>query len=103
MEHGFSWMEHLPFLSLLPAHTATALLVTVGLLLFAFRARQQLATVGEPTVPDKGFSARNLGEVLTEFISNLAENVVGHEGHKYVPLFASLFVFILVANLIGLI
>jgi ATP synthase subunit 6 len=46
---------------------------------------------------------RNVGEVLTEFISNLAESVIGHDGPKYVPLFASLFLFILVSNLIGLI
>ena len=38
-----------------------------------------------------------------EFITNLSESVIGHDGPKYVPLFASFFVFILVANLIGLI
>ncbi len=103
MEHGFSWMQQIPVVSLLPSHTTTALLVMVGLLLFAFRARQQLAAVTDPVVPDTGFSARNIAEVLTEFITNLAENVVGHDGPKYVPLFASLFVFILVSNLIGLI
>ena len=103
MEHGFSWVHQIPGLSSLENHTATALVVMAGLLLLALRARQQLSAAADPAVPDTGFSARNLGEVLTEFIANLAENVVGHEGHKYVPLFGSLFVFILVANLIGLI
>jgi F-type H+-transporting ATPase subunit a len=103
MEHGFSWMHQIPGLMMLEAHTATALLVMVGLLLFALRARQQLAAVTDPVVPDSGFTARNVGEVLTEFISNLAESVIGHDGPKYVPLFASLFLFILVSNLIGLI
>ncbi|MEO6025436.1 MAG: F0F1 ATP synthase subunit A [Candidatus Binatia bacterium] len=88
---------------LLEPHTATATLVMVGLVLFALRARQQLAAVTDPVVPDSGFSARNIAEVLTEFISNLSESVIGHDGPKYVPLFASLFVFILAANLIGLI
>lgn len=103
MEHGFSWMQQMPGLMMLEAHTATALLVMVGLLLFALRARQQLAAVTDPVVPDSGFTARNVGEVLTEFISNLSESVIGHDGPKYVPLFASLFLFILVSNLIGLI
>jgi F-type H+-transporting ATPase subunit a len=103
MEHGFSWVQQVPGLMLLEPHTATATLVMVGLLLFALRARQQLAAVSDPAVPDVGFSARNIAEVITEFIDNLSESVIGHDGPKYAPLFASLFVFILGSNLIGLI
>ncbi len=103
MEHGFSWVQHVPGLALLEPHTATALLVMIGLLLFAVRARQQLASAQDVVVPDQGFSARTLAEVTTEFITNLAESVIGHDGPKYVPFFASLFVFILGSNLIGLI
>jgi F-type H+-transporting ATPase subunit a len=88
---------------LLEPHTATDTLVMVGLLLFAFRARLQLAAVRDPAVPDVGFSARNIAEVVTEFIDNLSESVIGHDGPNYTPLFASLFVFILGSNLIGLI
>lgn len=102
MEHGFSWVGVIPGLNLLAAQTATSLIVMVGLLIFALRARQQLAAVGDPTVPDRGFSARNIGEVVTELISNLADSVIGHDAPKYVPLFGSLFLFILVANLVGL-
>jgi F-type H+-transporting ATPase subunit a len=103
MEHGFSWVQQIPGLNLLEPHTATALLVMVGLLVFALRARQQLAAAGNQVVPDEGFSARNIGEVVTEFITNLSESVIGHDGPKYVPLFGSLFVFILASNLMGLI
>ncbi len=103
MEHGFSWVQQIPGLALLEPHTSTALLVMLGLLLFAVRARQQLASAGDAVVPEDGFSARNIAEVITEFISNLSESVIGHDGPKYVPLFASLFVFILGSNLIGLI
>jgi len=103
MENGFVWVHQIPGLNLLEPHTATALLVTLGLLVFALRARQQLSAAGETVVPDEGFTARNLAEIVTEFISNLSESVIGHDGPKYVPLFGSLFVFILAANLIGLI
>ena len=103
MEHGFSWVQQIPGLSMLEPHTSTALLVMVGLLLFAVRARQQLAASQDAIVPDQGFSARNLGEVVTEFITNLSESVIGHDGPKYAPLFGSLFVFILGSNLVGLI
>jgi F-type H+-transporting ATPase subunit a len=103
MEHGFTWVQKIPGLMLLEPHTATALIVMVGLVIFALRARQQMAAAGDSAAPDGGFSARNIAEVLTQFISDLAESVIGHEGQQYVPLFASFFVFILFANLIGLI
>jgi len=102
MEHGFSWVETIPGLAAIPPHLATALLVMIGLTIFAFRVRAQLASVSDPTIPDSGFSARNIAEVVTEMITSLAEGVLGHDAPKYVPLFGSLFLFILVANLIGL-
>ena len=74
----------------------------IGLTLFALRVRAQFAAVPDPTVPDTGFSARNIAEVVTELITGLAEGVVGHETPKYVPFFGSLFLFILAANLVGL-
>lgn len=99
MEHGFVWMEHVPGLE---PHTATAFLVMIGLVLFALRARAQLAGAADPTVPDAGLSARNLAEVVTEMIHNLAESIIGHGAEKYVPFFGSLFIFILASNLVGL-
>lgn len=103
MEHGFSWVKQVPGLMLLEPHTSTALLVMVLLVLFAVRARQQLASTTDVTVPAEGFSARNVAEVLVDFITNLSESVIGHDGPRFVPLFASFFVFILGCNLIGLI
>jgi F-type H+-transporting ATPase subunit a len=102
MEHGFSWIHSIPGLADSPVHTVTALLVMVLLVIFGLRARQQFAAAGDATLPGRGFSARNVAEVVTEMVSNLAESVVGHDGPKYVPLFGSLFLFILCANLIGL-
>jgi F-type H+-transporting ATPase subunit a len=102
MEHGFSWVGNIPGLAALPPHLATALLVMLGLAVFALRVRARLAKLPDPTVPDIGFSARNTAEVVTEMIGSLAEGILGHDYPKYVPLFGSLFLFILVANLVGL-
>ena len=104
MEHGFTWVGAVfggghAF----PVHIITALLVMVGLILFGLRVRAQVARVADPTVPDKGFSARNLAEVVTELITSLAQGAIGHDVDQYVPLFGSFFLFILAANLIGLI
>jgi len=100
MEHGFAWMSFVPGLE---PHTATAFLVMAGLLIFAFRARAQLAAASDPTIPDASLSARNAAEVVTEFIGNLGESIIGPGSEKYVPFFGSLFIFILASNLMGLV
>src|SRR5437016_8658682 len=42
-------------------------------------------------------------ELLHEFLSGQAEDQVGHEGHRHVAYFGTIFIFILFANLIGVI
>lgn len=42
-------------------------------------------------------------EEIYLFLKGQAEEIVGHNGHKYVALFATLFLFILACNLIGII
>ena len=37
------------------------------------------------------------------FVNGQAEDQVGHEGHKYLSYFGTIFIFILSANLIGII
>ncbi len=102
MEHGFSWVGVIPGLAEIPGHLTTALLVMIGLTIFGLRVRAQIAASADTTLPESGFSARNVAEVVTEMITGLAEGVLGHDAPKYVPLFGSLFLFILAANLIGL-
>jgi F-type H+-transporting ATPase subunit a len=102
MEHGFSWIGATPGLGNLPEHTVAALLVMVVLMLFGLLVRARIAAAPDAAVPDVGISARNIAELVTEMITNLAEGIIGHDAPKYVPLFGSLFMFILVANLIGL-
>jgi F-type H+-transporting ATPase subunit a len=51
-------------------------------------------------VPSK---LQNLAELLVEFIRNIILDTMGHEGMKFFPLIATLFLFILFCNLLGLI
>jgi len=46
---------------------------------------------------------QNFAEAIYEFFDNLAVSVVGEHGRKYVPLAGTLFLFILISNLMGLI
>ena len=103
MEHSFTWVSVIPGLSALPGHAATSLLVTGALILFAYLANRQLATASDAAIPDDSLTLRNLAELLVEGVSGMAEGVLGHRGRRYVHLYGSFFLFILCANLIGLI
>lgn len=100
-------MEHKPFTWFgalgLPEHVATSVLVAGLILAFAAYVRGRLVATERAIVPDNGVSARSLAEAFVEAISGLAEGVIGHGAERYVPLLASFFSFILVANLIGLV
>lgn len=52
---------------------------------------------------DKPGKLQHIFEAIHEFISGQAHDQVGHEGHQHIVVFMSLFMFILGANLIGLI
>ena len=98
MEHGFTWLGSLG----LPDAIATSLLVATLLILFALAARARLASANA-VEPEDGVTVRNVAEMFVEAIQGLAEGVIGHGSEKYVPLLATFFIFILVANLLGLV
>jgi F-type H+-transporting ATPase subunit a len=74
------------------------------LLVFALLARTALAGAAEPLVPDEGISLRSFAEVLAEGMRGFVRDLLGDHGlNSYVMFFGSLFLFILTANLLGLI
>jgi F-type H+-transporting ATPase subunit a len=77
---------------------ASALLLGTG---FLIRARLVSAQGG--VVPDQGLSVRNAVEILVEMLVGLAERNLGPRWRTYFPLIATIFFFILISNLIGLI
>jgi F-type H+-transporting ATPase subunit a len=85
------------------SHVATFAIASVGAIALGFLGRAQLG-VGEFSVaPASRFSVRGLFELLTEFIQGLSDMVIGEHGRSYVPLFASVFFFVLINNLIGVV
>jgi F-type H+-transporting ATPase subunit a len=59
-----------------------------------------MASSGRKLVPSK---LQNLAELLVEFIRNIILDTMGPQGMKFFPLIATLFLFILFCNLLGLI
>lgn len=68
-----------------------------------FVARKQLGTGDAAVIPSGRFSVRGFFEVITETVSGLAEMVIGEHGKGYVPMFAAVFFFVLLNNLMGVI
>jgi F-type H+-transporting ATPase subunit a len=52
---------------------------------------------------DKPGKLQHLFELIHGFVTEQAEDQVGHEGHNHIVIFETLFVFLLLANLIGIV
>jgi F-type H+-transporting ATPase subunit a len=102
MEHSFTWVEVLPGLNALPGHVSTSLIVSLFLVFFAYLANRQLKAIPDSAVPDATLTLRNLAELLVEGLKGIIEGVLGNRAKNYVPIYGSFFIFILVANLSGL-
>lgn len=103
MAAHFNWTQLIPGVDHHNTHVATAALVTAGLIVLSVAGRVALGNGEKAIVPSGKLSLKGIFETLVEFIVNLAETVLGHGGKVYAPLFASIFTFILVNNLVGLI
>lgn len=77
---------------------AAALLIGAGALL-----RRQIAAAGGGVVPDEGVTLRNVMEVLVDSLASLARDTMGEDWRSYFPVVGTIFVFILVSNLMGLV
>ena len=98
----FSWLELLPFIDGSNVHIAYTVLASVFLLIFTILARWALKRHRDPVVPDGHISIKAFVEVFLSVITELSDMVVGRVGRRFVPYFATLFLFIWVNNLLGL-
>lgn len=100
--HPFYWVSVIPGLSLLPMHTATTALVVAVLLIWAMVGLRQMRAAGDPVVPDETLTARNSLEIFVEWFVGFIEGILGRKGRPFVHVYATFFLFILAANLAGL-
>ncbi|WP_226341048.1 F0F1 ATP synthase subunit A [Gemmobacter serpentinus] len=70
---------------------AMTVIVIIALMVFGSR--------GRAIIPSR---VQSIGELLYGFVYKTVEDVTGHEGVKYFPYIMTLFLFILFANLLGL-
>jgi len=70
---------------------ALAIVATVLLLVFGTRSRGMIPT-----------RSQSVAEMIYGFVHKMVEDIAGKEGLKYFPYIMSIFIFVLVANVIGL-
>lgn len=101
MEH-FNWTQLIPGVGHHYIHVATAACTGIFLMGLAVAGKMALGRGENAVVPAGSFSLKGFFEVFIEFIIGLTDTVVGEKGRKYVPLFASIFLYVWINNLAGL-
>jgi F-type H+-transporting ATPase subunit a len=92
-----------PLESAIPWVIQAALLSGILMLLGGVLIRRKLAAAGGGVVPDEGVTLRNMLEVIVQALGDMARDLIGPEWRKYFPIVGTMFIFILVSNLLGLI
>ena len=90
-------IEHPPIFRLpgIPDHVTYTWLAMIVLTVIAYAASRNVQLVPRGT--------QNLMEVVLEQFLSMIDDVMGHKGRRYLPLIATLGLFILVANLMSLV
>ena len=108
MEHAFGWIEWGTEKLGMPVHEthvhmATSLVVLTllmaGSLLIWRRVRRPEAVL----VPSEKCSLVTTADVIVDAVAGMMEDIIGPEARRHIPLIGSIFIYILVSNLIGLI
>ncbi len=99
---NFNWTELLPGITHDNSHVATAVAATGTIIIFSLVGRIALGSGETAVVPAGKVSVRGIFEQMIEFIRGLGATVMGDNGRKMAPLFASLFFFLFFNNLVGL-
>ena len=103
MEHGFTWYQWIPGLENKPHWVIGSSLVFLLVMIFSLLFAKKLKKRSSILVPDKHISLLSFFDFVVEKLLTLAETVMGKDGKKYFPLVGTLFIYIFVSNLLGLI
>jgi F-type H+-transporting ATPase subunit a len=98
----FNWFQLVPGVTHENVHVATGAAVGGLLILGAAVGRLALGSGEAAVAPASRLSIKGIYELILEFIVGLADMVIGEEGKRYVPMFAAIFWFVWVNNLVGL-
>lgn len=95
--HGLEWLRpDPPNAHPIPNYVAMEVLVVLVMVVGALILRLHLSVENPGTF-------QHLAEVVVEFIQSTADEIIGHGGRRYVAVLGTLFVYVLLCNLLGLV
>lgn len=103
MAQPFTWFALIPGVRDWPVHLTNAIFVAVLLIILSVVVYKNVRSSSQSYLPDEKISSRNIFEVIIEWLYNLMKEIIGHGAEKYVPLIGTIFIYILISNLLGLV
>jgi len=99
----FNWTQTIPAVGHEYIHVATAVVCGFILLSIALLGRAALGRGESSVALSNKFSLKGFFEAYMDFIGGLSDLVIGQHGKKFIPMFASIFLFVWANNLLGLV
>ena len=100
---GFTYLSSVSHSLNLPEHSVTFFVILSTIFLIGLAYRFKTASVSNVVIPDPRFGLRSVSETVGQFVYNQCKTIIGEEeGTKYFPYIYTIFVTILLSNLIGL-
>ncbi len=99
----FNWTQLIPEVGHHYIHVATLVVSSVVILVLGTAARLALGSGHEAVVPAKTVGLKAIFEAIVDFIVSISDMVIGEHGRKFAPMFASIFLFVFLNNLLGLV
>jgi F-type H+-transporting ATPase subunit a len=104
--HPFTWFSYIPGLGHLEPQVSVGIFVVVLLTVLAYFGFRKMVTADSPLedlVPSDRLTFRNIFEIISEMFLKFLDDIIGHDGRKFLPLIGTLGCFILFSNLLGLV
>jgi len=108
VEHVFTWFGYIPFIKRYATHeyihVVTAAFVTLLCIVFSLYMYCKIKRSKNLDVPDEKFSLRTFVELIAGLLLSLSVEIMGDKNaKKFFPVLASVFLFIFLNNVMGLI
>ncbi len=99
----FNWTQLIPAVGHHYTHIATLIVACLVMVLLAIAGRLALGNIQTTGyIPSSRFGIKGLFEAATEFIVSISDMVIGKDGRVYVPMFVTIFFYVLINNVFGL-
>jgi len=98
----FTWFHLSSVLEKYPDHVLTAGFCTLLLAVLCVLAKAVAGTPEQALIPAPKISLRNFFEVIVESLTGFVDSVMSHDGQVYLPVVATMFIYIFINNVFGL-